>query len=69
MGNNLGFREVTGFTQTGLKILNDTLRVLWGKMLGNVEYKDLGSSAKRVIDGKLSTSVFEQSEAEIRLAI
>ena len=69
MGNNLGYRDITKLDATGLKMLNDTLRTLWGKMLGNVEYKDLGGSAKKVIDGKLSTSVFEQSEAEIRLAV
>ena len=54
MGNNLGYRTITKLDDAGLKALNDTLRVLWDKLLGNVEYKDLGGSARKVIDSKAS---------------
>ncbi|MGI6200577.1 MAG: hypothetical protein ACOYJA_07405 [Christensenellales bacterium] len=49
-----GFREVFGFDKLGLKQINDTLRALWKKVMGGLDWRDLAEPTQQVIDGKAS---------------
>jgi hypothetical protein len=47
-----GFREVFGFDKLGLKQINDTLRALWKKVMGGLDWRDLAEPTQQVIDNK-----------------
>ena len=71
--NNQGYREIFNFNAESLKILNDTLRALWKKVMGHVELKDLSDSTRKVIDSKATSSdvasSISQSAEEIRAEV
>ena len=71
--NNQGYREIFKFDAANLKILNDTLRALWKKIMGRVEMKDLSDAARKVIDSKASAgdveSTVSQSAQEIMTSV
>lgn len=56
MGHNWGFRPIYKWDEANLKQLNDTLRSLWGKLLGQMDIKDLSPAAKEVINSKAESS-------------
>lgn len=47
-----GFREIFGFDKLGLKQINDTLRALWKKVMGGLDWRDLAGPTREVIDSK-----------------
>lgn len=71
--NNQGYREIFNFNAESLKILNDTLRALWKKVMGHVELKDLSDSTRKVIDSKATSSgvasAISQAAGEIRTEV
>lgn len=71
--NNQGYREIFKFDAANLKILNDTLRALWKKIMGRVEMKDLSDAARKVIDSKATAgdveSTVSQSAQEIMTSV
>ena len=60
MGHNWGFRPIFKWDEANLKQLNDTLRSLWGKVMGHVEIKDLSGAAQEVIDSKADGAAVEE---------
>lgn len=61
--SNLGFREIRDTDVMGLKQLNDTLRTLWSKVMGGIEYRDLsGGARERIGEGVGSAALNQLSE-------
>lgn len=61
--SNWFYNELRAFDDLGKKQLNDTLRALWGKVMGNVNYKDLSKEAKEKLlleaSGQITLAVGE----------
>ena len=58
--SNLGFRPIYKFDAANLKALNDMLMVLWGKLTGRVEMRDLSAGARKVIDSKAESKTVDE---------
>ena len=65
MGSNFGFRKIFKWDEPNMKLLNDTLKVLWDKLLGNVDYKDFSSGAKKIIDSKASQTAVDEVTGKV----
>lgn len=65
MGSNFGFRKIFKWDEPNMKVLNDTLKVLWDKLLGNVDYKDFSSGAKKIIDSKASQTAVDEVTGKV----
>lgn len=65
MGSNFGFRKIFKWDEPNMKVLNDTLKVLWDKLLGNVDYKDFSSGAKKIIDSKASQTAVDEVSGKV----
>ncbi|MEG0144911.1 MAG: hypothetical protein RR739_02480, partial [Clostridia bacterium] len=50
--SNIGYREIFDLDALSLKLLNDNLRALWGKVMGDIALRDLGSDTTALIDAK-----------------
>lgn len=73
--SNIGYREIVDFGALSLKQLNDNLRALWGKVMGDIEYRDLSKDARSAIDSKAQSSdlagysTIEQTADAIDMAV
>lgn len=71
MGN--GFKRFIDTSPLSLKSLNDQLEQIWLKVMGGIRLKDLDSTTRTVIEGKVNEedmmSIIEQSSNEILLAV
>ena len=73
--SNIGYREIHDSGTLSLKQLNDNLRALWSKVMGEITYRDLSSDARAVIDSKAESadlqqySTIEQTQAAIRTEV
>jgi len=63
--SNLGYREIFDLGALSLKQLNDTLRTLWKKVMGGIDYRDLSGTARSVIDAKADQSGLTELETRI----
>lgn len=68
---NLGFKreDIRDTSPLSLKKLNDTLRFLWLKVTGNIEFGDLSSKAQGVINDKVGNTTFTQVIDDVNGAI
>ncbi|NLG24940.1 MAG: hypothetical protein GX558_06265, partial [Clostridiales bacterium] len=64
--SNLGYREIANLGPLGIKQLNDTLRALWAKVMGNIELRDLDREVKSTIAGKADSGEVETLSTLVR---
>ncbi|MEF9895074.1 MAG: tail fiber domain-containing protein [Clostridia bacterium] len=57
--SNIGYREIFDLDALSLKLLNDNLRALWGKVMGDIALRDLGSDTTALIDSKADTKALD----------
>lgn len=73
--SNIGYREILDFGALSLKQLNDNLRALWGKVMGEITYRDLAGDAQEIIQSKADQeelsnySTLEQTDTKIEAAV
>ena len=57
--SNIGYREIMDTSPLSIKQLNDTLRALWGKVMGHIEERDLDKGVISRITSELDTEALE----------
>ena len=57
--SNIGYREIMETSPLSIKQLNDTLRALWGKVMGHIEERDLDKGVISRITSELDTEALE----------
>lgn len=73
--SNIGYREIIDNGALSLKQLNDNLRAIWSKVMGDIEYRDLASDTREAIESRLTSedlvgySTAEQTAEAIRLEV
>jgi len=63
--SNLGYREIYDMDALNLKQLNDTLRTLWKKVMGGIDYRDLSLGAQSIINAKAGLDGLTELETRI----
>lgn len=62
--SNIGYREIMDTSPLSIKQLNDTLRALWAKVMGNIGERDLDEKVVSRIRGAVDTATFETQVAQ-----
>lgn len=57
--SNIGYREIMDTSPLSIKQLNDTLRALWGKVMGHIEERDLDDGVISLIQEGTDTEALE----------
>lgn len=57
--SNIGYREIMDTSPLSIKQLNDTLRALWGKVMGHIEERDLDDGVISLIQEATDTEALE----------
>lgn len=57
--SNIGYREIMDTSPLSIKQLNDTLRALWGKVMGHIEGRDLDDGVISLIQEGTDTEALE----------
>ena len=60
-----GFREIFKLDNLGLKQINDTLRALWKKVMGGLDWRDLATPTQEIIDGKASREEMQAVDQKV----